>query len=495
MAGKIIIIGGGMAGLTAGIYARLNGYDAEILEMHSRPGGQCTSWKRKDYTFDYSVHWLVGSSHGAFNNIWRETRALDDIAGVIDLEDYAIIRLKGGEDLMIYSDIDRWEDYLQEFAPGDSEAIREMCTDIRRASTLTIIEKAPDLRNPLDLVRFGLKSYPAMKVFARCSRLSLRDYLRRLGFSNERLISGLLASVPSSTRFSSIAFLLTLAWFSKKNAGYPIGGSMALITRMLDRFVKLGGVFSGERKVEKILVQDHRAVGVKLEGGEEIRADGVVGACDLYTMIHDMLEGRYITPELERAFKEWPLFNPVVMVSFGIDRPVEAKSHTLHVLAAGQRVGSTVLDSAFSVYNYNHDPLITPPGKCVMQLYFESPMALWEAMGDEEYAAEKERIITDATRCLELLFPGVSGHIEVTDVATPLTDIRYTGVWKGSYEGFMPANINMGKGIKNTIKGLSNFYLAGQWLFPGGGLPPTAQSGKWAIQMICHGDGKKFMVK
>ena len=44
---SIIIIGAGFAGLAAGIYARMNGYNTQIFEMHDMPGGLCTSWKRK----------------------------------------------------------------------------------------------------------------------------------------------------------------------------------------------------------------------------------------------------------------------------------------------------------------------------------------------------------------------------------------------------------------------------------------------------------------
>jgi len=65
MSDKVIIIGGGVAGLSTGIYGQLNGYDTEILEMHTLPGGQCTAWKRKGYTFDYCIHWLVGTASGS----------------------------------------------------------------------------------------------------------------------------------------------------------------------------------------------------------------------------------------------------------------------------------------------------------------------------------------------------------------------------------------------------------------------------------------------
>jgi len=129
-----------------------------------------------------------------------------------------------------------------------------------------------------------------------------------------------------------------------------------------------------------------------------------------------------------------------------------------------------------------------------MKLCYDSPFELWEGMGQAEYRAEKERIREDATKLLEKFYPDVKGHLEVVDVATPLTDVKYTGVWKGAYEGFMPASLNIGKSMKMMIDGLENFYLAGQWTYPGGGLPPSAQSAKWVVEAICRKDRKRFRV-
>ena len=57
---KIIIIGSGIAGLSAGCYLQINGYDTEIFELHNTPGGLCTAWKRNGYTFDGCIHSLGG---------------------------------------------------------------------------------------------------------------------------------------------------------------------------------------------------------------------------------------------------------------------------------------------------------------------------------------------------------------------------------------------------------------------------------------------------
>jgi phytoene dehydrogenase-like protein len=125
---------------------------------------------------------------------------------------------------------------------------------------------------------------------------------------------------------------------------------------------------------------------------------------------------------------------------------------------------------------------------------FESPWHLWRDLEGEEYRQEKERIEKDAVSLLEQRYPGISAFLEVIDVATPKTGVRYTGVKDGAYEGFMPSRENMMKSLKMQLPGLKNFYMAGQWLFPGGGLPPAAQSGKWAVQLICKARKQPFTV-
>lgn len=491
---KVIIIGGGVAGLSSGIYGQLNGYSTEILEMHSLPGGQCTAWKRKAYTFDYCIHWLVGSSSGPFNDIWKETGALDENTEIWDPDTFSTIRMPDGEDFIIYADINRWEEYLISLAPEDIISIARMCNHMRKMSTMKMFDDPAFRRGVLDYARFMVKSGPAFRLFMKYGRIPLADYFKKLGFKNEYLKKRLLTIANGMEDFSAIAFLFTLLWFSQKNAGYPLGGSMPFTLRMAEKYRSLGGVFTGKSRVEKIIIDGKRAVGVRMADGSLNYADYIIGACDLHALIYDMLDGKYITSKIEKAFADWPLFNSIVQVSFGISRPIESEFHNYQVIAPGETIGRTTLNTGYGVSNYNHDPVITPEGKCVMKMLFDSPYDLWEDLKGEEYQAEKQKITSDAIEKLEKLYPDVKGNIEVVDVATPLTDIRYTGVYRGAYEGFLPTSKTMTKTLSNKLKGLENFYLAGQWLFPGGGLPPSAQSGKWLFQEITKKDKKKFKV-
>ena len=73
MSQSTIVIGAGVAGLSTGCYAQMNGYSTRILEMHDKPGGLCTAWQRKGYTVNVCIHWLVGSKPGTeFHKLWQE---------------------------------------------------------------------------------------------------------------------------------------------------------------------------------------------------------------------------------------------------------------------------------------------------------------------------------------------------------------------------------------------------------------------------------------
>jgi phytoene dehydrogenase-like protein len=78
---SIVIIGAGIGGLSTGCYAQMNGYRATILEMHTGPGGLCTSWQRDGYTFDGCIHNLAGTvPQSAFHGMWRELGLVPAVA-------------------------------------------------------------------------------------------------------------------------------------------------------------------------------------------------------------------------------------------------------------------------------------------------------------------------------------------------------------------------------------------------------------------------------
>ena len=94
---------------------------------------------------------------------------------------------------------------------------------------------------------------------------------------------------------------------------------------------------------------------------------------------------------------------------------------------------------------------------------------------------------------LDKRYPGFADHVEMRDVATPLTFERYTGNWRGIFEGWLITEKTMAPfRIRKTLPGLDRFYMAGQWVEPGGGVPSGLLSGRNVIQILCKRDRRPF---
>jgi phytoene dehydrogenase-like protein len=490
---KIVIIGGGVAGLSAGIYAAMNGFNTEIIEMHNVAGGQCTAWDRKNYRFDYCLHWLVGTSGGAFHEVWKETNVLNSQTEIINHDIHSRIIDNEGSEFTIYSNIDRWEKYLLEIAPEDKVSIRKMCIDMRKSALLEPFAAPPELRSPIEYITILPKMLPLFNVVRKFGRLTCEEYFEKLNFKNER-IKSVLYNMYGGRNFSALAFIFMLGWFHQKNAGYIKGGSYPFAQRMVEKYEQLGGKITYKKRVEKIVVENNVAKGVILTDGTKIAADYVIGAADGFSTIYKMLEGKYVSKQIDHAYKNWELFTPLVQVSFGVNKVVESEAPIIVNTTKGLKIGRTELEAGYSVMNYSYDSTMAPEGKTTIVMRYESPWSLWKELDGEAYKQEKIQIEKDAIEKLEMVYPGIAEFIEVVDVATPKTDVRYTGVKDGAYEGFMPTKDNMMKTINMTLPKLQNFYMAGQWLSPGGGLPPAAQTGKFSVMLICKKEKQKFLV-
>jgi phytoene dehydrogenase-like protein len=482
MKSKIIIIGGGIAGLSAGVFGQKQGFETEIFEMHTIPGGQCTAWKRKGYMFDYCIEWLTGSSSGSMNTLWKQLGALSENVPIIDPEVFIRNVNQEGQEFLIYKDMQKWETYLKSIAPEDEKAISRMFSIINKFSLsgdLEEIMKPKPLRKTFPLLKIYLRMLPAILPIIKYGKKSCRQFINEMGFKN-KFLHYFLEQIYGNENFSAIAFLMMLSLFRDNNAGYPAGGSLNFALRIMNKYQELGGTLSAGKKVSKIRIEEGKAVGVVLSDGTIHPSDYVIAACDLRTVIYDMLDGKYIPEDIKNAFENWPLFKPLVQVSFGIKKEIKEKQMITKYLVP-TKIGATEVDF-YSISNYSFDPDMAPKGKTTMVFRFQSPYEIWEHLENDSYEKEKDRIKEDAIVLLEKAYPGIKDFIEVVDVATPLTDIKYTGVYRAAYEGFMPTKNNMNKAINPMIKGLDHFLLAGQWLFPGGGLPPSALSGKWTIE-------------
>jgi len=490
---SIIIIGAGIAGLSAGCYGQMNGYHTEIFESHYNPGGLCTSWNRKKYSIDSCIHWLVGSSPASqFYRVWEELGAVQG-RRIVDHEVFMRIEGAGDRAFIIYTNIDRLEQHMKELAPADKKVIEEFIQGIRACTRFDMpMEKAPELYGPIDGLKLLFKMFPFLRVMRKWKSISIQDFARRFSDPFLREAFPLSFDLPD---FPMIGMLMTLACMHNKAAGYPLGGSLEFSRAIERRYLDLGGEIHYRSPVSKILAENGQAAGVRLADGTEHRSDIVVSAADGHATIYDMLEGKYANDKIRGYYDKLPIFPPLVQVALGVARSFEGLPPSMiyrleePVTIAGREHRS------IGVEIHNFDPTLAPQGKTAVKVMFLSDYEYWKKLkqDSERYKAEKEQIADKVIALLDQRFPGLAGQVEMRDVATPMTWERYTGNWQASFEGWLITTKTFGMRMSKTLPGLKNFYMAGQWVEPGGGVPTAAISGRNVIQIICKRDKKPFV--
>ena len=284
---SIIIIGAGLTGLATGCYGRMNGYKTSIFEMHDKAGGVCTGWKRKGYTIDGAMNWLVGTSlKNSFYKYWEELGAAQKWK-IHNHDMFSIFEDEDGKPFNVYCDADRFEQYLLELAPEDKDTIREFTKGIRDFSRMDMpADKPSELYNLLDKIK-SVKMLSLLRLIKKWLKISVGDFCKR--FKNPYLHQTI-KSAFGSDQWPMMMILFMLGYQHAKTAGYVMGGALELARLLEERYRILGGEIHFKARVDKILVENDKSVGIKLADGTEHRADCVVSAADGRTTIFSMLE-------------------------------------------------------------------------------------------------------------------------------------------------------------------------------------------------------------
>jgi phytoene dehydrogenase-like protein len=488
--GKVVVIGGGVAGLCAGVYALRCGYEVELLEMHDRLGGLATSWRREGYTFETCLHWLLGSNpERRMHAHWREVFNIDRLR-FVNRAEYLRYETEAGERLVIYSDPDRLEAELLRVSPDDAHESRRFIAAMREFRDIEIPEPPESLKDWLGLVA-ALPHLPAVQHWMG---ISLRDYGQRFSHPLLRRFFGG-GEVGS---LSAVAVVLTLAWMGRGDAGYPIGGSQAVVQGIAEAFDQLGGRVRLGARVEEILTEAGAAVGVRLAGGERVTGDWVISAADGHGTIYSLLGGRFRDDAIDEAYQTMETFGSYAQVSLGVARPLaDQPGLVAQVLSTPIQVDpDTTLDEiSFRIFNY--DPTFAPLGRTAVVSFLPTRnYTYWSDLrrGDPaRYEEEKKRLADAVIAILNRRIPGIIEAIEVTDVSTPATVIRYTGNWQGSMEGWLMTPAKGMRPLPITLPGLTRFLMAGQWVAPGGGLPGCLMSARSTVRALCRLDHRPFL--
>jgi phytoene dehydrogenase-like protein len=483
MSKKVIVIGGGVAGLSAAIYAKRCGFEVTLCEQHSIVGGMCTSWRRKGYLFEGAIHWLTGSNPKTqVFQMWKETGALSDNVKVYLHDVFRSIEWEG-KILNLYRSIDKSAERLLEISLADKHEIRKLVKMVKAFTNMEMPVmdiKGVKAKNPMRMTLGSMfKMMPAFPIFSRMSKLTCDDYFKKFKHPG---IRRLLNFIPEG--YSASAIIFTLATLETGDGGYPEGGSLALTERMAQTFKNLGGNLLLNTKVDKIVIENGAVTGVKLKN-EILKTDAVIVTQETIAALDKLFDtppndawlkeirevtkpavctfiGIGIRAELPDVIPEWRLDEPIKYA----DREITEIGFNSYAGYEGYAPkGCTSLTTALMGDTYN----------------------FWKKVKDEgRYDEEKRALAEQISRAICRKYPQANGKIEVIDIATPLTYERYTGAYHGSWMTVQGPGDKMSAAYPGFVKSVSGLYFSGHRIMPPGGHPSALYTGRMAAQLVCR---------
>ncbi|HTV19187.1 MAG TPA: NAD(P)/FAD-dependent oxidoreductase [Polyangiaceae bacterium] len=486
---NVVIIGGGLAGLSAGCYARASGFRTQIVE-HRALGGVCTAWQRGRYVIDGCIQWLTG---GPFARVYEELGILDQVP-LRTIHHFTRLQDREAKVVIdVTADLDALRARLTRSFPADAAEIERLVHGARQIAELSpMVDRAPDLATWTDGLRYVWQMRHELGAAAHF-RKPLAQYAAE-HLSEPELRRFLTLIMPREV--PALFLLLMLGYLARGWLSRPVGGSAAFRDALVRSYGRLGGESRVGATVEEVLIEGHRARGVRLADGSWIDADAVISTSSVPETVYHLLGGRYDAAATAERLRTWTLFSPIVLASFGIALPLRELPQMLVIDGVAPFEIGGVPNRRLSLRICNEDDGFAPPGHSVVQAIAGTDYAWWARLG-AAHAAERDRAGQVLLDAIDRSLPGVgiSSACRMTDVATPVTYWTTARSWRGAYEGWLPSDGSMPPPrIPHRVTGLAGMYMAGQWVEPGGGVPLACTSGRQAVQVLCADRGVPFVV-
>jgi len=485
---KVVIIGAGIAGLTAAVYLRRSGFDVTVCEQNGTTGGMCTSWRRKGYFFEGALHWMTGSSPKTpMHQMYRDSDALNDSVKINLREPFVSVEWEG-RTISFYRDIDRTAEHFLSVSPADKEQILRFVKDVK---TLSLFDKPlADIRGVKTQSRkrppvISLKMLPAFFTVLKLYNMTISKYWEQFQHPG---IRWLFSTV--SGNHAAINRLYMLSVFSKGDGGYPEGGSSGIVNRMTEKFTAMGGDLQLNTKVIKVNIDKGKATGVTLEKGI-FAADAVIVTQDTMAAMDQLFDQPLQEPWLLRLRGGT---RPTVSTFVGVGIRTELPQSPVPFWKLDVPISyAGITETALGFYNYSGYKGYAPEGCSVLTaILMGDTYGFWKkAMEEGRYREEKQALADQISRALCRKYPQLEGKIDVIDIATPLTYERFTGSYHGSWMTMLYKGDKF-KAYPGYCKSVRNLYFAGHRIIPPGGLPMAADTGRRAAQMVCRQFGAVF---
>lgn len=495
---KIIIIGAGISGLSAGIYGQKHGFVTEIYEKNPVAGGLCATWKRDNFPIDGCIHWMTGTKEGTeMRSMWDDLEAFTT-EDIIHPDNFGSVKYEDTT-ITFWCDLKRLERELIEISPKDKKLIKRV---------IYIIYKIQNMPLPTDIplsemslwrkLRFAISVFPYLKMYAVTRKKDKENFAKK--FKSPALRYAFENIVPGDENL--YAGLYGYGTVALRNGGVLKGGSSTLINNMVRSYQDKGGIIHYNSEIQKIIIENNKAIGIQLKNGDIRKADRIIAACDVNHTYH-LIEKKYRINAYAKRFNN-PDAYPTpscVYISMRVNKEEYEKlgiSRIYLFKTSSYMVGKREFNH-IPMRCYSYDEKYVVNGDTLLTILLHQSNVDYNYWNDlyldrKRYLAEKNRIAEAVLNRIVEQFPSLKGKIKVIDVTTPKTYNRYTNAYCGAYMPFAYTSKGSIYYSNGKFKHLKNLQLATQWCVLPGGVPIAMMSGKFAIQRILKEKHKWYKI-
>lgn len=486
----VVVIGAGAGGLTAAALLARAGLNTVVLESDSQAGGYLAGFKRQGFSFNTSIEWLNQCGPGGFvNQLFNSLGAAPPECPQMQ----RIRRFKSDTyDYLLTANPDELRDTLLRDFPADAAGIRAFFRDAQRlGQRLARLDRniiGPETLGFRERVGRGLRGFlwalPVLPYVLTPVEFGLRRYFGTTG-----------AQQVFGSHQTLMSVMVSVGWAYAGNfQACPRGGSRTLALWLCERIKAAGSRVALNQRVEQVLLDGGgEACGVELAGGRKIGARYVIAACDVRQLYERMLPAGAVPARLLKAMRQADLYHSCFSIFLGLNCEATALGfggEAINLTRAGQRRDEhsngdphrtviTVLSPSVL------DPSLAPPGKATLIIHCPAYLDYrkqWQTEGEalargDGYQSLKKEFADILLDRLEATFvPGLRRHIEVMEIATPVTYWRYTGNAMGSISGVKPTGRNIRAGVAHYRTPVKRLLLGGHCGEYGGGVPMAVRA-------------------
>jgi phytoene dehydrogenase-like protein len=490
-----VVIGAGLGGLSAAAAFARQGYKVVVLEQHGVPGGYASAFSRPGgFTFDVSLHsTTVGIRNGIPNLIYGFPE-IQDITFVPHKTLYRAIY--PDYDIRVpHMDVPGYLKVLKTNFPGDAAAIDGIFADMKGLSD--DVGRLSNAAGQVDMSSFPTKFPYLFKNFNRSWGAMADDRIKNPKL--KAVISGLWGyfGLPPS-RLSPFYYAMPLMSYLEGGGFYPIGTSQKISDSLAGIVKKNGGEVKLNTKVEKILTRDHAAYGVRTADGTEYRGRAVVSNANAVDTFGKMMDEKEFLKDLFARMDRYSISFSTFLVWLGLKKDLVRKvglkeseifyntGYDLEGEYQAALAGGLPDDPAFGLTVYdNLYPGASPKGKNTLNIIVMQGYDYWKKYETDYFYGNKDAYTKEKMRLADILIdkvekkflPGLRKAIEIKEVATPLTNRRFTSNPRGAIYGWDQTVDNSGQRRFPQKTPIKNLYLSGAWTFPGHGYGACIPSG------------------